>query len=49
MVEHGGLGRPSGTGVVVDGHRMEKLGSHLGLQRGRSFLDQAKAEMDMAK
>ena len=49
VVEHGGLGRPRGLPVVVDGDRVQELGPGLGVQARGPFLDQPQAEMDMTE
>jgi hypothetical protein len=49
VVEHGCLGRPRGTGVMVHRDRVEELGEHARRDSFRMLLDEAEAEMDVAE
>ena len=47
MVEHRGLGRACGSGVVVRADRVQELGSDACLERRSALLDQAQAEVNV--
>ena len=49
VVQHGGLGGPGGTGLVVRADRVQELGPSVGVERNRSRLDEAETEVHMTE